>query len=350
MKKERNPFLDILKGALIIIVVIGHVIQVNYPNTFDQVVFFRLIYSFHMPLFIFISGYIAYLSEKEESITSKSWKKFIQLMVPFFAWYFLYKFIGLELFRTFTLVQYTKTLILSPDNGYWFLYVLFVCYIVLYILKFIQKKLNFLSARVELVMFLGTAMFVNMLYFLRYPNFFGIELIKWYLPSFLAGYLIAKHKSIFKKYFEFLQKVSIILFPFFFYFWSRDMEPAFGRILQKYIGNHVYFIENLYKYLTALFAGIIFISIIRRIENQRVKNILNYLGKRTFEIYTLQFMLFGIFGYFQLAHLPIDMPQILLILASTVIIIAFSVLASKYLFEQNKYLTLLFFGRTKRID
>ena len=60
--KERNTTLDLAKGILIILVVLGHAIQYsgngNWEDSqlfFDDIVF-RAIYSFHMPLFYFASG------------------------------------------------------------------------------------------------------------------------------------------------------------------------------------------------------------------------------------------------------------------------------------------------------
>jgi len=56
--KIRDNRLDVMKGILILLVVLGHVIQRNIVNYEDNFIF-RIIYSFHMPMFMFISGYIA---------------------------------------------------------------------------------------------------------------------------------------------------------------------------------------------------------------------------------------------------------------------------------------------------
>lgn len=54
---ERNVLLDVLKGFAIFLVVMGHAIQYNQVD-FDTNPVFRFIYSFHMPLFMFVSGFI----------------------------------------------------------------------------------------------------------------------------------------------------------------------------------------------------------------------------------------------------------------------------------------------------
>lgn len=56
----RDLSFDFIKGVLIILVVLGHVIQglygIDNPDVWENLLF-TIIYTFHMPLFIFISGY-----------------------------------------------------------------------------------------------------------------------------------------------------------------------------------------------------------------------------------------------------------------------------------------------------
>lgn len=68
--KTRSNYLDILKGYAIILVVFGHCIQygsglqaMSNGLYFDNKVF-QMIYSFHMPLLMLISGYLFYNTTK----------------------------------------------------------------------------------------------------------------------------------------------------------------------------------------------------------------------------------------------------------------------------------------------
>ena len=69
---NRDRTLDIAKGILIILVVLGHSIQFSFgPEWLDseqyyENIVFRSIYSFHMPLFMMISGYLFYNSNKKD--------------------------------------------------------------------------------------------------------------------------------------------------------------------------------------------------------------------------------------------------------------------------------------------
>ena len=73
VKKERNLFLDILKGLTMIFVIFGHSIQFGSGHVYlENELFyenpvFKIIYSFHMPLFALISGYLFYHSTQKNS-------------------------------------------------------------------------------------------------------------------------------------------------------------------------------------------------------------------------------------------------------------------------------------------
>lgn len=57
---QRNNHIDIIKGLAIFLVIWGHIVQDTAGNAdiyFDNIVF-KVIYSFHMPLFMLVSGYV----------------------------------------------------------------------------------------------------------------------------------------------------------------------------------------------------------------------------------------------------------------------------------------------------
>lgn len=70
---SRITWLDTLKGIGIILVVLGHV----YKNEFV----YNWVYSFHMPLFFFVAGYVY----KERSIHEDLKRRFETVIVPYFV-------------------------------------------------------------------------------------------------------------------------------------------------------------------------------------------------------------------------------------------------------------------------
>lgn len=96
---NRNQTLDITKGLLIILVVLGHSIQFGFGNTYCETeqfydnILFRCIYTFHMPLFMLISGYLFCFTNK------KPYKKiiisrFMGIGIPYITYCTLLYIIG----------------------------------------------------------------------------------------------------------------------------------------------------------------------------------------------------------------------------------------------------------------
>lgn len=77
MVKEYNPTIDALKGFLILFVIIGHALPGSLNGSFPR----YAIYAFHMPLFLFLSGYlinIESLTHKSiEGVFRKYWKRML---------------------------------------------------------------------------------------------------------------------------------------------------------------------------------------------------------------------------------------------------------------------------------
>lgn len=79
----RNETIDLAKAICIIFVVIGHYIPNNSPQWY--LTLNEIIYSFHMPLFLFASGYIYISTLKQCSYGAFIVKKIKRLMVPYLS-------------------------------------------------------------------------------------------------------------------------------------------------------------------------------------------------------------------------------------------------------------------------
>lgn len=83
----RDKNIDVIKGVCIYIVVLGHVISGNYA------LLEKVIYSFHVPIFVLISGYLAkdYRINRDISSFSKFvGKRIRRLLVPYYLYSMLY--------------------------------------------------------------------------------------------------------------------------------------------------------------------------------------------------------------------------------------------------------------------
>lgn len=126
VKSTRNISFDVIKGVAIYLVVLGHSIQYMMGDGWQESVVGKCIYMFHMPLFIFISGYFFPPSADRSCVRDFVKKKFVRILLPSITY-------GLMMIIVSTVLSSIKRHALYvnfPDNmeyfGLWFLSVLFV--------------------------------------------------------------------------------------------------------------------------------------------------------------------------------------------------------------------------------
>lgn len=81
--KERLYSIDVAKAICICLVVMGHFNPSVSLPWWESVT--RVIYSFHMPAFIFLSGMLFAYTRRDVPYFSSVWKKFKRLMIPYFS-------------------------------------------------------------------------------------------------------------------------------------------------------------------------------------------------------------------------------------------------------------------------
>lgn len=138
--KGRSIYLDYLKGLLIFLVVLGHSIQYIGYNGYDAVFYnkiFKLIYTFHMPLFLGISGYLTYLSVRKYLWYEFLKKRILTLLVPLFTWSLLHVFITLPFDENFSVADFFNKELDFFLNDYWFIWaIIFYSTIVTFLKKY----------------------------------------------------------------------------------------------------------------------------------------------------------------------------------------------------------------------
>ena len=142
---NKLPYLDIAKGIGIILVVIGHcILDAASPAGIPvpaMKVLHGVIYSFHMPLFFYISGFL--ISRKVGSIQSKKaliTKKIKRLLIPYFFVGLCYAPLKLLLSqfanKPYDFNNLWKIFLgVNPDGELWFLYALFMISLIAIVLN-----------------------------------------------------------------------------------------------------------------------------------------------------------------------------------------------------------------------
>ena len=285
---QRNQLLDLAKGFAIVLVVMGHAIQYNLPNAFDGNIFFKSIYAFHMPLFMFISGYVAFGTFRGEA--QKFVKRLKTLMLPFFSWFLLGYFV-MFIISLFThgyqppFLDSLKKVITFPDHGLWFLWVLFLNYFLLFI------ALNITKHREEILLMLFVVLLnVELEYFNLHK--YGIRLTSWHLCFFTIGYMFSKYSLFLSRAMQYIGWVCLLLFPFLLIYWSRTSAPAFIFMIADCHG-----IQTTLTYIFNATVGMTGILAVFRLLNVYLNSSLLFkdqlirLGALTLEIYATHMML-----------------------------------------------------------
>lgn len=84
-KSFRFVEVDVMKGIAIILVVLGHVLAWFYDDflerfdtmPYNAIVLWKYIYSFHMPLFMFVSGFVVFCPYKKYTLLKVARKVYI---------------------------------------------------------------------------------------------------------------------------------------------------------------------------------------------------------------------------------------------------------------------------------
>lgn len=135
--KKRIVYLDIAKGILILMVVIGHVFETGPINQY--------VYTFHMPAFFILSGIMFQFSTAlNKTFRKVLWDKIYTLAIPFFFFECLGVLSNIASFGiTLNIKGYIyQTLILDCNNGPdWFIWALLraeICFLLIH--KLIRNK------------------------------------------------------------------------------------------------------------------------------------------------------------------------------------------------------------------
>ena len=194
--KERNLVIDVIRGIAVLAVLLAHSHQRGlYPEgiLYPDDLLARLIYPWYMPIFVLVSGYVLHIGGGQTL-----WNKFKHLVYPTFIWSIVlwsihdFEFVGIKWyfdFSAYSFGEYIRMLLLNPTYVVWFLWVIFICTIVLSICYTIVKKVTYdnMEGNELYVIVLASMCFVLISNF-KFSYWFGIVGVSWYWIYFVAGY------------------------------------------------------------------------------------------------------------------------------------------------------------------
>lgn len=213
----RIPELDIMKLVGIVLVVVGHVTRMFTPqglipqadDTGIMDILTKVIYSFHMPLFVFVSGMtfalIATRRGNYHNIISFMRKKTMRLMIPYFSFAILWVLPFMVGFGFRDLKSYfINGICLSLDSRHlWYVWMLFNVFLLVYILRIVINKVKLAPY------FLLPISCIILIFEMRWGKipYFQIDNSLVYQFWFILGYIA----MIYRKYLNILFSILIIV-------------------------------------------------------------------------------------------------------------------------------------------
>lgn len=269
--KSTIPWIDIAKGLGILLVVVGHYNPINAPEYWKLI--HRFVYSFHMPLFFLVSGYL-YQYTNNDNYISFVRKKLLRLGLPFVfvaVAYFVIKLVASQYVELAYPVNLSSLLQLfnNPLKSYvpilWFLHALIGIFLIYPILRMFLNSVVVLIFSL-LIVFLFAIFEIELLVF---KNMFD------FLPYFSVGVLVGQYFT--EDDFTRLGQIKVSLLLLFLTIFSFAMF-TFTNQLWGGLGNYT-------KFLPGVLGAFLLISFANVIYKKKYSKLFSQLGVASMSIY-----------------------------------------------------------------
>lgn len=280
LNQKRIEKWDILKFLLISLVVFGHVLEFYMGGSEKLRSIFVFIYTFHMPVFIFISGMFS-----RKNINEGQYNKFFSYLV-------LYFFIKILHSVSRALIYKSYGLSLFHEGGApWYALALFAFCFITAALKNFSPKYIFIAS-VILACFAG--------YDTSLTNFLAIPRLIVFYPFFYAGYCLEPskvEKALSGKYIRIASVFILAVFAAVIFINKSQIND----LLPLLSGKHSFsFLEDdfpfggLYRLGYYIVAFLIGSAVIAIIPNKFGNGFVAKLGSRSLQIYSLHYVVLEI--------------------------------------------------------
>lgn len=284
MEKQRLIWADSLKGWLMVLVVLGHAIQCVMPEGCFNNRLWNIIYSFHMPAFMAISGWFAFKPSKHKGGGNFNIirRRFCQLIIPFILW----TLIPMTLSLNFTLDRFIRVF-LYPDTSFWFLWVLFWISVIFTCCRWIASKLR----TDELITNMLMAMLLLGIMVTFELRMFGFQFLAYYFVFYVLGYCIHRfHRLRIKK--VWIGVVFTAIWAFLAWFWNMHRLPLWLEGIPYVPGA---LLQYAYRGATALFAVVALLSFSERLFNSTAQFnlVMRWIGTVSLGVYVCHLTILG---------------------------------------------------------
>lgn len=271
----RDHYWDTLKFVLIFLVVYGHIETLRIGGGRINLAIYNFIFSFHMPLFVFISGRFSHIRNKE-----KYFKGILKILETYCVFQFLRTCVSLISGK-----ELSWDCLFIPNWILWYIVVLIYWRLLVY---YLSKTLNvykylFICLSIVIGIFSG---------FIQLGDYFAIHRALTFLPFFVIGYYSINYdiQNILERIPMAIPIGYILLyFLLLFYYGDEDLinrgfSPFYGDICQSLLSRCIFFI----------LAFVLSIMVMRLVTPQKG---LAILGQYTLFVYIYHSFAINILNY-----------------------------------------------------
>lgn len=303
---NRIEEVDFIKGIMIFLMVCFH-IPIGYLH--DHLT--GWVYTFHMPVFFFYSGYFLSTSKP---IETRLYKLFRSLIIPYVLFEILYISILFTLSQlgfnfsnridTLDISDVLYRVFIHPIGAYWYLHTLIICLLTLMAIEYLKIRNN-----TSYIVVIG-------------------------LCFFCLSYCIEGFK---------FENVIFFVFGYYFKIFSSDIFPSALSLLSIFF---IFYFGDTYRGSISSFGTTFFIiSFLKFIyikgHEYKFTNVLSYIGKNTLIIVLLHPIFLNFFKLIEKQFIKIDPTLILYCLINTTFTICLSLIVANLL-DRIKISNLLF--------
>lgn len=276
----KRDFINFLRGLAIFLMLWGHSIQYCCGSQFDffENSMFKLIYSFHMPFFMLISGYLFFFSEQKRDMVELIEYKGKSLLYPIL----MCSLLNLLLTNGISSIRGGYSSINSivgeiPISSLWFLWSVLICSIAMaFAMKITNKPI------IQVILIIVGIPFVAL-----FPNW-GINLYMY--PYFVIGYLYARNEERFQRAKPAIGIASTIIFAVMMcFFEKKHYIYTSGLFGGETIVDSLYI--DFFRWAIGLFGSITVIwfseIIYSKIKHGKLTAGIESLGKDSLAVYAL---------------------------------------------------------------
>ena len=357
IKKPRLEWLDALRGFTMILVVAYHVCQQGFMMPVKVSSSMPFLVLFRMPLFFFVSGFLAYKANMTWNLANLGKLTAKKLRVQIIPTVVFFLFAAAVIRTEPNFLTAVDTMFHSTTKGgYWFTLALLYMFIIYYVFAYIESKLKWKSCVPIIILFIVSMLFYESCYLPRYfwwawghrpavheswLHTTSLLQVMQYFPFFIYGNMVRRYWSQTQRIMDskwfFPVLVVIVIFCTLDVLKWHSMRMEWANIpttLSKFILLTIVFMyfRHYHQYFTRM---------------TWIGRSLQYIGRRTLDIYLIHFLFMpnlpGVGNFFD-ANRNNFMMDITLSVLIGLVIIGFSIITSNIL-RISPFLRKYLFGK-----